>query len=225
MSAPSTNTADFAPVEQWTNYDALTYAYLALSEECYRQDILAAVRGATVNFAALVAAVLDGDHETAMRVAQRCGKPTIALSTEEVNRSLRDEFEAFTKAQGLPDDADAEGLIHHDLTEDQRLWVSAFLLRWQEWERRDDSQRTIYKAAMLELATVSGEPSDEDDWDMQTSTDDALREWVSDLEARVGVNVSRFEPLIETFIGVRNGSMHYNDALPLLEDGRYDDGE
>lgn len=42
-------------------------------------------------------------------------------------------YGAYLKAEGLPE-ADALELLHEDLSDDQRAWVSAFLIKWEAVE-------------------------------------------------------------------------------------------
>ncbi|QIG69201.1 hypothetical protein EVB78_167 [Rhizobium phage RHph_N1_15] len=58
------------------------------------------------------------------------------LDGDDAIAGLTAEFDAYIKANNLPN-VSAEELILEELSDDQRRWVSAFILRWEDAERED----------------------------------------------------------------------------------------
>ena len=61
---------------------------------------------------------------------------------------------------------------------------------------------TAWALAIGALAKAAAEVS-VDDVGMNAAGDDDLRQWVSDLEDRIGLDVSEFRPAVEQFIDAR----------------------
>lgn len=55
--------------------------------------------------------------------------PTTGHPYHGTEGQLYEEFKSYCEAEKLPW-VSADELLHEDLTEDQRKWVSAFVLRW-----------------------------------------------------------------------------------------------
>lgn len=81
------------------------------------------------------------------------GAGGVLYSPNDTEDSLSSELEAFTAAEDLPP-VEAADLLHHDLTPQQRFWVTDFMGRWEAWERRDQRERKA-TAAFVEAAQVS----------------------------------------------------------------------
>lgn len=55
--------------------------------------------------------------------------------------ALCDAFRAYAKAEQLPDEGDALELLHADITDAQRAWLSAFVIIWDAVQEREDAAR------------------------------------------------------------------------------------
>jgi hypothetical protein len=137
------------------------------------------------------------------------------MNTHEHEAALCIELEQFCKFEGLPLRCAME-LIHEDISEGQREWLSDFVLRWDAWEARERTQRELYALAMQQLANSQGSTNG-DDAGMETADDESIIGWMDDLRDRVGLEVSNVKATLQAFIGVRSGAVGYADGEAHLK--------
>lgn len=136
------------------------------------------------------------------------------MNTIEHEASLCISLEEFCRFEGLPLRCAME-LLHEKITEDQRTWLSQFVLGWDAWEERARIERELYGQAMIQLGRVQGSIN-EDDTGMESANDESIIGWMDDLRDRVGLNVEVVKSILQTFIGVRNGTVSSEEGAAVL---------
>lgn len=136
------------------------------------------------------------------------------MNTIEHEASLCISLEEFCRFEGLPLRCAME-LLHGNITEDQRAWLSKFVVGWEAWEERARIERELYGQAMIQLGRVQGSIS-EDDTGMESASDENIIGWMDDLRDRVGLNVEVVKRILQTFIGVRNGTISSEEGASVL---------
>lgn len=136
------------------------------------------------------------------------------MNTIEHEAELCQELETFCNFEGLPLRCAME-LIHEEISDSQRQWLSAFVQRWEAWEARESTQRGLFALALQQLASVQGSTSS-DDAGMETAEDAFILSWMDDLRDRVGYEVQQVKQTLEAFIGVRSGTLTHEQARELV---------
>jgi hypothetical protein len=72
-------------------------------------------------------------------------------------------------------------------------------LRLPDSDRGEPAMSTHWQTFLEELWTAQGSLS-ADDLGMEAASEDDLRDWVDDLEARIGINVASLRDALETYL-------------------------